>query len=297
MKRSTGRPTRGRNFTQGLFHQASFLVFAGLSLALLLAGKLNPGLSELVQGTLLDGAAPVVEAVGEPVEAVRNFGRRTADLMRGADQVEALRQENDTMKRWRDVAMRLDQENAELRALLRVRDRLNLPTVTARVLSDPGGPFVRSVILDRGAREGIERHQPVLDETGLIGRIVTVGGSTSRTLLLTDFNSRVAVKVLRNGMRAVLRGDNSGEPVLSFLPIDPDIAVGDIIVTSGDGGLFPHDLHVGEVSSISGSTIRIRLAASLDRLDFVDVVGYSPPPPPEHEESATEVQTDEGERP
>ena len=281
MRRSAGRNPRTGNLARGLARQASLFVFLGVSVALLIAGKVNPTLSNRVHGALVDTAAPVIDFISQPVVAVREFGRRSGDVLRGADRVEVLRQENDSLRRWRDVALQLDQENAQLRALLRVRDRYEMPIVASRVVTDPAGPFLRAVILDSGGQKGISRNQPVLDEVGVVGRIVTVGHSSSRALLVTDLNSRLPVTLVRTGTRAILAGDNSDQPRLAFLPIDSDVRTGDQIVTSGDGGVFPPDLPVGVVESTEDNVVRVRLAANLGRLDFVNVVEYDPPPAPE----------------
>jgi rod shape-determining protein MreC len=261
--------------------RASFAVFIALSLGLLLFSKLYPTRTEQVQGVLIDVAAPVVDVLGEPVVAFRAFGGRVVDTLDGADRVEALRAENERLKRWREVALRLDNENAQLRALMRLSDQTRIPAVTSRVVSDPGGPFVRAIILDSGKGKGVVRFQPVVDPAGVVGRVVTVGQHSSRALLLTDLNSRVPVYIRRTGDRAILLGDNSDRPRLSYLPMETSIEVGDEVLTSGDGGIFPAKLPVGVVDYVDGGTVRVKLAADLSRLDFVNVLAYEPVERPE----------------
>ncbi|MDA0338350.1 MAG: rod shape-determining protein MreC [Proteobacteria bacterium] len=288
MRRSQGRNPRNGNLARGLAQQASIFVFLLVSVALLIAGKIDPKLSNAVQGVLVDVAAPIVDTVGKPIEAVREFGRRSGDVLQGADRIEELRTENEALRRWKNVALRLDDENAQLRALVRVQDRQDIPMSVAHVVSDTTGPFLRAVILDVGALDGIERHQPVLDEVGVVGRVNAVGRNSSRALLITDLNSRVPVIVVRTGTRAILAGDNGPRPWLAFLPMKATVEVGDEVVTSGDGDVFPANLAVGTVDSVNDGIARVRLSADLSRLDFVNVLDYDPPPPPE-ENPAGEV--------
>ncbi|MBI1181539.1 MAG: rod shape-determining protein MreC [Alphaproteobacteria bacterium] len=281
MRRSNGRAARNSNPERNMAQRASFAVFVAVSLGLLLVTKLYPTLTEQVQGVLIDVAAPVVDVLGEPVLAFRSFGGRVADTLDGADRVEALRAQNERLKRWRDVALRLDSENAQLRSLMRLSDETKIPAVTTRVISDPGGPFVRAIILDSGGAKGISKFQPVMDPAGVVGRIVTVGRHSARALLLTDLNSRVPVFIRRTGDRAILVGDNSDRPRLAYLPMESSVKVGDEVLTSGDGGVFPAKLPVGVVDYVRGSTVRVRLAADLARLDFVNVLAYEPVERPE----------------
>ncbi len=289
VRRSGGRAARTANPERGLARQLPFAIFLVVSVVLLIVSKIYPSLNERVQGVLLDVAAPVVDVVGEPVTAMRGAGGKVADTLGGAEKLEELRAENERLKRWRDVAMRLDGENAQLRALMRVSEETRIPAISARVVSDPGGPFVRAILLDAGGSKGVAKFQPVMDPSGVVGRIVTVGRQSSRALLLTDLNSRIPVFVRRTGDRAILVGDNSDRPKLAYLPMQSSAKVGDEVFTSGDGGIFPPKLPVGVVDFVDGSTVRVRLSADMSRLDFVNVMAYEPIERPEQNPAAEAV--------
>ncbi|MEM7525466.1 MAG: rod shape-determining protein MreC, partial [Pseudomonadota bacterium] len=115
-----------------------------------------------------------------------------------------------------------------------------------------------------------------VDGEGLVGRVVGVGDRAARLLLLTDFNSRVPVKVLPSGRRAILTGANDDAPRLSFLDAVAGVASGDRVVTSGDGGVFPPDLLVGAVAVIGEYGARVQVSADYERLEFVRVLRYRP---------------------
>ena len=116
----------------------------------------------------------------------------------------------------------------------------------------------------------------VTTRKGVVGRVLMVGAAASRVLLITDFNSRVPVRVERTGQNGVAVGRNSQLLSLQFLPVDMDVVVGDRILTSGDGGVFPPDLPFGEVVAVADAAVDIRTLADLENLDFVRILKFDP---------------------
>jgi rod shape-determining protein MreC len=153
--------------------------------------------------------------------------------------------------------------------------------VTAPVIGDTGGPFLRNLLLGAGSREGVQRLHVVTSGEGLVGRIVQVGERSARVLLLTDLNSRIPVMVGQSGERAILAGDNTDQPQLLYLTTEAEIAVGDRVVTSGLGGVFPASLPIGVVVRVAGTAARVQPYVDGRRLAYVRVVDYRIAPPPE----------------
>jgi rod shape-determining protein MreC len=190
-----------------------------------------------------------------------------------------LRREIERLRAWRDAAQGLERENAQLRALNNVRLGARLAYTTGEVVADTGGPFGHSVLVNVGAPDGVEDGAAVVDGAGLVGRVVGVGDDVARILLLTDFDSRVPVKIMPSGRRAILTGDGTTAPRLSFIAEPEAVSVGQSIVTSGDDGVFPPDLAVGFVAALDGRAARARLAADYQRLEFVRVLRWRRPTP------------------
>lgn len=187
-------------------------------------------------------------------------------------QNQELRRELQQMRAWREAALQLEQKNARLLDLNNVRLDPQLTFVTGVVMADVGSPFRQSVLLNVGARDGIRDGWAAMDGLGLVGRISGVGENTSRVILLTDSNSRIPVTILPQGQKALLSGDNSMAPIIEFLE-NPDLArPGDRVVSSGDGGIFPADLLIGEVAEGTDGRLRVRLSADYERLDFLRVL-------------------------
>ena len=180
------------------------------------------------------------------------------------------------MKAWKEAALQREQENARLLDLNNVRLDPKFTKITGVVLADSGSPFRQTVLLNVGRRDGIVDGWAAIDGIGLVGRIAGVGERTSRVILLTDTSSRIAVSIESNGQRAMIVGDNTSRPPLEFLEAPETVRPGDRVVTSGDGGVFPSGLLVGQVTQTQSGRLRVRLAADIQRLEFLRVLRHQP---------------------
>ncbi|MFZ9948740.1 MAG: rod shape-determining protein MreC, partial [Gemmobacter sp.] len=148
----------------------------------------------------------------------------------------------------------------------------SLMHVTGVVLADSGSPFRQSVLINVGLRDGIRDGWATMDGLGLVGRVAGLGERASRVLLLTDSASRVPVTVLPSGQRAMVAGDNSPLPPLDFVETPDLVRPGDRVVSSGEGGVFPAGLPVGQVVEGRDGRLRVSLAADYLRLEFLRVL-------------------------
>jgi rod shape-determining protein MreC len=145
---------------------------------------------------------------------------------------------------------------------------------TARIVTDSRGPFANSRLANAGAELGVRPGNPVMSENGLVGRVVGVTAGASRVLMLTDPASRTPVMVDRTNSRAILTGDGGPNPRLEYLRGQDPVRVGDRVVTSGDGGVFPRGLPVGvAVRGLDGQW-RVVLAADKAPVDFVRILKF-----------------------
>src|SRR5437868_5819226 len=158
--------------------------------------------------------------------------------------------ENQRLLQWQQVALKLTTENRQLQGLLKVVPDRAVSYVTARVIANSGGAYVRTVMINAGSQAGLARGQAVITGDGLVGRLTEVGSRAARVLLITDLNSRIPVKIEGSNTGAVLAGDNSERPRLLYVGSPGALKIGDRVVTSGEGGVFPPDLPVGMVSAV-----------------------------------------------
>ncbi len=227
---------------------------------------------ERVRAAVNDAIVPNLEWAMAPVTGTVNLIADFQSYQSLAAQNQDLRRELQQMRAWREAALQLEQENAKLLDLNNVQLDPKLTFITGVVLTDSGSPFRQSVLLNVGSHDGILDGWPTMDGIGLIGRISGVGRNTSRVLLLTDTSSRIPVVIQPSGQRAILAGDNTIYPPIDFLDNPDLIRPGDRVVTSGDGGLFPGDLLVGQVALGNDRRLRVRLAADYERLEFLRVL-------------------------
>ena len=146
--------------------------------------------------------------------------------------------------------------------------------VTARVIADTGGAFSQSVIVNAGARDGVQKGQAAVTADGLVGRVIDVGSRSARVLLLTDINAKIPVLVDPTRTRAIMAGANQAKPRLTWLPPGAVVSVGDNVVTSGHAGVFPPGLRVGQVSAVGEGGLIIQPYADLSRLEYVRILNF-----------------------
>lgn len=251
-------------------------IFAGLVslvLVFLVLGRIEHPLVVALRAAAADVARPALELAARPLAGLDRMAEWFRGMTRLAAENARLREENARLARWRDTALVLERENNRLRTLLNAPRFSTLRVVTPRVIGVAGGPFVRSILINAGHADGVREDQAVVDELGLVGRVVEVGSHAARVLLVTDLNSRVPVRDVERDELAILRGRNDALLELAFLPPDTIPKVGDLLVTSGDGGIFPPDIPVGRIAAVEQDLVMVTPIALLDRLDFVQVLG------------------------
>lgn len=250
-------------------------------LLLLLAGifliwRIDSPRVERFRMAVIDRVVPSMDWAMTPVTASIEMLHDLQSYARLVEQNQQLRNELQQMKAWKEAALQLEQENARLLDLNNMRLDPQLTKISGEVMADSGSPFRQSVLLNVGARDGIVDGWATMDGIGLVGRIAGVGARTSRVILLTDTNSRVPVTVQPSGQRAMIVGDNTAAPPLEFVENLDLVRPGDRVVSSGDGGVFPAGLLVGQVAQDRNGRMRVRLAADYERLKFLKVLRSQP---------------------
>ena len=251
-------------------------ILALLLLALFLFWRIDSPRAERARMALVDRFVPGFEWALVPATRVSQMISGFQSYARLYEQNQELRRELQTMSAWKEAAVQLEQENAKLLAQNHVRIDPELTSVTGVVTVDSGSAFRQSVLMNVGSRDGIVDGWAVMDGLGLVGRVAGVGQRTSRVVLLTDPSSRVPVTIQPAGQQALLTGDNTPTPVLDFIENPEMVKPGDRVVTSGDGGVFPPGLLVGQVVQRSDRRMRLLLAADYGRLEFLRVLRAHP---------------------
>lgn len=249
-----------------------------LSLTLMVFYKIDSLPVERLRVTVTDIVAPVMAGVSKPFAAAGDSfdGIRTMREMK-AENIR-LREDNAKLQQWYEAALKLQAENQSFRELLNVKADPALEFVTARIISDPGGAFVKSVLLPVGSTHNVTKGNAVMSGHGLIGRVVEAGLQSSRVLLITDLNSRIPVMVQNTRTRAILAGRNSDLLRLERLPIDSGLSIGQRVVTSGDGGQLPADIPIGTIVDIGPEGVLVRPLTAIEKVTYVQVINTAVDP-------------------
>lgn len=263
--------TQGEDFITPLKRLLTGVVVLCL-LLLFLVWRIDSPRVERFRAQVIDTVVPSFDWAMAPVTGAVNLFRDFQSYQRIVEQNRELRRELQKMKAWKEAAGQLEQENARLLDLNKVRLDPRLTVVTGVVLADSGSPFRQSVLLNVGQRDGIIDGWATMDGIGLVGRISGVGQNTSRVILLTDASSRIPAQIQRSGQTAIVSGDNTLAPLLSFVENPEAVRAGDRVVSSGDGGVFPAGLLIGHVALDPGGRLRVRLVADYERLEFLRVL-------------------------
>ena len=262
---------------KGWVQRFSFALLVAASVGMMVLGKADFRYVEQLRVSITDAVAPTLEVLSQPAAtaaAIVEEIRMLADL---SGENERLRAENARLLRWQAVARTLEQENLAYKELLNHVDVPRPAFITARVIGDAGGAFVRTVLLNAGTDDGVRVGQAAVNAEGLVGRVVETGRRSSRILLLNDLNSRIPVVVERTRVPAILAGDNSDHPRLAFTPVNALFEPGERIVTSGHGGMLPPGLPVGEIASTVDGVARVRPYVDWSAMEYIRVLDFTLP--------------------
>jgi len=273
----SGRMVRMAAPLRAAVQRSALVLLIGAALALMVIGKVDEDLARRVRLIATDVAAPLLAVLAEPVAVGRGAVAEARALLLLREENLRLAAEVERLSQWQAVARRLEQENRSYRELLNFVEEPAPSFVSARLIAEAGGPFVRAAIVASGRHDGVLRGQAVVTSDGLVGHVVEVGERASRILLLTDLNSRIPVRLESSRFRAILTGDNTETLRLLFLPGNAEIAVGERVVTSGHGGLLPPGIPIGVIGAIDDAGAVVVPFVDGERLEFVRILRFEPP--------------------
>ena len=233
--------------------------------------------------TMRDGAqsvfTPLEHVMASATRPVADFFESLSDLFSLSSDNQRLRQQVAELERQLQETASLQVRVSELEALLGVDPPEGLDSISAQVLAVGVSEFDQVRVIDKGALDGVGLDMPVIDEGGLIGRVVAVTDSVARVRLITDPTIHIAVRIERTGETGVLTGRGSGPMVLELFNTDAAVVVGDLLVTAD--GRFPAGIAVARVREAARSEVGFSLrttadpVAGLTRIDYVKVLVFT----------------------
>lgn len=245
-----------------------------LGCVVMLLGQADRQLAERARVAVSDAVAPLYLLLARPIDDLRGIGREARSLVGVARENERLRAENMRLRRWYDVAVALEAENATLKANLNWMPEAAPTFVTARAVADASQFYARSILLAVPPGHALSRDMVALDAAGLVGRVTEVGIRSARVMLITDMTSRVPVTLEGSHADAIMAGTNAAAPRLMDFPEDIHPEEGERVVTSNVTRAFPAGLPVGTVHYIAPNTVVVEPFARLDHVEVVRLFDY-----------------------
>jgi rod shape-determining protein MreC len=283
------RPGWSRRAQYGLFFTL-IATIAGIvvGLIMLVSSLVAPSSYAAVRGTALDITAPITGSMRSVTMTVRGLTSGAGDYWDAARQNDQLRHDNRAMLQRMIEAEAIQLENAQLKAVLQLREHSREAVATGRIVGSSFESPRRFAVLSAGSGDGVSVGMPVRTNAGLVGRVAEVGRFASRILLISDRASIVPARLLRGGLPAISTG--RGDGTLDIRPLEVGrnpFRIGDLLMTSGTGGIYPPLVPVAKIIRLDDDgAIAIPLAdpssssfAIVER-PFEPLAEQPPPPPP-----------------
>ena len=205
----------------------------------------------IIDRIVLEILSPAHVLTNSIVNSIRDIWEGYIYLVGLNKENKILREKLSKLEAAKNHFLEIEKENQRLKELLEFRKTLPDVIISAQIIGKDATSWFRSILLDKGTKDGVKVNQPVVTHQGLVGKIVRTTPSTALVELITDKNSRVAALIQKNRAEAILYGQSSSPIcVLEFLERDVDIQAGDYVISSGMGGIFPKGLILGIISKI-----------------------------------------------
>lgn len=270
-----------RHRRRGFSRRVQYGLFAGyviaivgimLSIGLLLLSRLDPRAFGTLRGVVVDAGALFAGIGRTAIEAGQAAGDAMDAYVTAGSQNALLKQQLAAERRAVIASRTIAAENARLKKLVRLSEHLPKPILSARLIGSTPTGQRRFAILSAGNADGVRPGMAVRSPEGLIGRVFESGIFASRILLLTDGETAVPVKVVRNGLPALATGQGDGTMEIRGLTAGGrQFRRGDLAVTSGTGGVYTPNIPVAVVTEVRGDRAIARPLADPARADFAVV--------------------------
>ena len=227
---------------------------------------------------VLDVAVPVQKMVAVPFDFAGDSWLDYVALMQVREENEGLRQELALQKEENLQLREALVASGRLQRIAEMRDEFEIPMLPAELVGVDVSAWFRSALVDRGREDGVRSGMPVISDNGLVGLVTATANSASKIMLLIDRQAAIDGVVQHSRARGIVRGARQDALSFEFTSREGDLEVGDLIITSGLGGVYPKGLRIGEVTAVSPSdsmmlqTAEVRPSVDFGRLEQVFVM-------------------------
>lgn len=264
----------------------AFLLVLALLLLTFYARENDKGLLHQSQKLVLAISAPLQTGVTYLVQPFSNFWSYVRDITRLRADNRRLRKEVTSLKRQVVDLEEMSRENKRLQGLLGLKDDLDYTFLAAPVIGKEASGWQSVVEIGRGSNSGVKKDSPAVSDKGVVGKVAIVTGNAALVQLIDDSRSGVSAQIQKTGEVGVVSGNLEGELRLRFVKKDSPLKKGDVVITSGLGGVYPKGLLLGSVDEISSrpyslyKEVTVKAAADFSGLEEVMIITNAPGPSP-----------------
>ena len=225
---------------------------------------------KLTRTLINDGIYRLTNISTAPIKLLPSINNKIKETIFAVNENKELKVQLEELKNKEFQVEFLKNQNDSLRRILESDIKIKGKSTLAKVLLDKDSPYLKSIVINRGSKSGINKGMPVVDGSYLVGKIVEVNYLSSRVLLLNDLNSRIPITFGEESTQAILTGKSENKPVLEYLP-ELYTPRNDLTVfTSGKDGVFIPGIPIGK-TEIDGEILKVKLFSDPNQLSFVTV--------------------------
>ena len=260
--------TKTRNFSN-LFLSILFI----LTFLLVLFNKTDYVIVNKVKSFSIDIITPTVAFINFPIKVTTKAVKTITEIRFLKQENLKLKEEIIRLKKWQTLAFKNQRENQAYKKLLdSTVVEINV-IKTAAVISQSSKIYAKTILINAGLNHGASVDMSVINERGLVGKIISLTNNNSRVILINDQNSSVPVKTISNKFFAIIKGTADGKYLTSsFIKNDKIPKVGELLITSGNTNTFPQDILVGKVIKVSEDNFIALPYVDFENIEFVQVV-------------------------
>ena len=210
-----------------------------------------------------------------PVELIGSGVSKVSDIRNLYNDVEQYKKERLIESGSFQELVSLKLKIAEYERQLNLNKDVDYDFITSRVLADLSKKYFSSILINVGKNDGVFEDMPITGPNGLLGKVTDMDDSISRGMLATDVSSRIPVSVSDSSFQGILIGQNHKNPRLDFIKEFAQVAIGDLVTTSGKGGIFPPYIFVGQVVKKNEDYLEVELFEDINSLTHVRLINFS----------------------
>ena len=240
---------------------------------LVFLNKIDSFFISKIKTNSIDFITPITQVLTYPVNKTNELFNKAHSIKLQSQEIEKLKEEIKRLYLWQQYAVLLNYENEAYKKLLNVEDDNLELKHTVKIISKSSNIYMNTVQLNAGKKKLIKLNSAVINHRGLVGRIIDIGNNTSRALLITDINSNIPAKIFHSEIKTIVSGTSNNKFLkLKFVKENAKPQIGQMLVTSGNTGVFPPNIPIGKIFKFEEDVYYLKPFVNFSDIDFVQIV-------------------------